>query len=148
MSLKPFAFSALLIGALTLPGIADETGALRIVDAYARAASPNAKAGAAFLVIENPTGSDDRLISATSDVAMRVELHTHIDAGNGVMQMRHDQDGFPIPAGEQHTLQRGGDHIMFMGLNRALRHGETVDVTLTFEQAGDIVIEIPIDLER
>jgi copper(I)-binding protein len=96
----------------------------------------------------NMSGEADRLVSASSDIAKRVELHTHIDAGNGVMQMRHDEDGFEIPAGGTHMLQRGGDHVMFMGLNQSLEQGDTVTVTLTFEKAGDMVVEIPVDLER
>jgi copper(I)-binding protein len=37
---------------------------------------------------------------------------------------------------------------MFMGLKEPLKHGEVVEVTLTFENAGDVVVEIPVDLER
>jgi copper(I)-binding protein len=47
-----------------------------------------------------------------------------------------------------HALARGGDHVMFMGLNGPMEHGDTVSVTLSFEKAGDIVVDIPIDLER
>ena len=121
---------------------------VHISDAYARAAGPNAKAGAAFMVIENHAGQDDRLVSAASDVSARVELHTHIEDANGVMQMREVENGFEIPSGGSHTLERGGDHVMFMGLNQSLNHGDTVEVILTFEKAGDVVVEIPVDLER
>jgi len=121
---------------------------LKIADPYARASGPNAKAGAAFMVIENHTETDDRLLSVTSDVAARVELHTHIDDGNGVMQMRQVEEGFVIPAGGAHELKRGGDHVMFMGLTRSLNDGDTVSVTFTFETAGDMVVEVPVDLSR
>ncbi|MCV6584590.1 MAG: copper chaperone PCu(A)C [Marinibacterium sp.] len=121
---------------------------LDITDAYARASGPHAKAGAAFMVIENHGSSDDQLIGASSDVAKRVELHTHIDKGDGVMQMREVEGGFAIPAGGAHALKRGGDHVMFMGLTRPLNQGDVVEVILTFEQAGDVTVEIPVDLER
>ncbi len=45
-------------------------------------------------------------------------------------------------------MKRGGDHVMFMGLNVPLEQGGEVQVTLTFEQAGDIVLTIPVDNER
>jgi copper(I)-binding protein len=136
-------FAGAVALALTTPAFAEIT----IQDAYARVASPTAKAGAAFMVIEN-SGDADRLIGAASDVAKKVELHTHKEMGEGVMRMMHVEDGFPIPAAGHHALARGGDHVMFMGLNHALAHGDVVTVTLTFEQAGDITVEIPVDLER
>lgn len=131
--------------ALALPAFA---GDIMINDPYARSSGPSAKTGAAFFGIMNKTDQDDRLIAATSDVAKRVELHTHIETADGVMQMREVEDGFPIEAGGMHMLQRGGDHVMFMGLIRPMVQGETVSVTLTFEKAGDVVVEIPIDLKR
>ncbi len=131
--------------ALAIPAFA---GGIMINDPYARSAGPNAKTGAAFFGIMNKTDQDDRLVAATSDIAKRVELHTHIETADGVMQMREVEDGFPVAAGGMHMLQRGGDHVMFMGLMRPLVQGETVSVTLTFENAGDVVVEIPVDLER
>ncbi|MCF6317048.1 MAG: copper-binding protein [Marinosulfonomonas sp.] len=133
--------------AFALPTFAGEMG-IMIKDPYSRAAGPNAKTGAAFFGIINHTGQDDRLIAASSDIAKRVELHTHIETADGIMQMREVKDGFPVEAGGMHMLARGGDHVMFMGLTRPMVQGEMVTVTLTFEVAGDIIVEIPVDLER
>ena len=94
------------------------------------------------------TDTNDRLIGVKSDVAGRVELHTHKVDENGVAQMIHVEEGFAIPAGEAHLLKRGGDHVMFMGLNAPFEQGSSVPVTLIFEQAGEVVVEIPVDLER
>ena len=118
---------------------------IMIKDPYARASRPEAPTGAAFMQIMNHGDTEDRLISVSSDVAARVELHTHMEIGDGVMKMMEVEDGFPIPAGGMVALARGGDHVMFMGLNQPLIDGETVSVTLTFEQAGEMVIDIPID---
>lgn len=120
---------------------------LEVRDAYARASSPAAMSGAAFMEIVNTGGTDDRLVSAASDIAARVELHTHVMEGD-VMRMVHVEEGFELPAGETVVLERGGRHVMFMGLAGPMEKGETVAVTLTFEQAGDMVVEIPVDLER
>lgn len=145
MSLKSTLLAAVAATALAMPAFAD---GMMIKDSYARAAGMSASAGAAFIVIENHTGEDDRLIGASSDIAQRVELHTHIEDANGVMKMTHVQEGFPVKAGESITMQRGGRHVMFMGLNGAMAQGDMVTVTLTFEKAGDVVVEVPVDLER
>ena len=135
---------AALAALCALPALA---GDIAIEDAYARAASPTAKSGAAFMLIRNAGEADDRLVAATSDVAARVELHTHVKDGD-VMRMIHVEEGFALPAGETLVLERGGMHVMFMGLTRPLEQGDMVDVTLTFEEAGDVVVQIPVDLER
>jgi copper(I)-binding protein len=118
-----------------------------VMDAYARVASKVAKSGAAFMMIHNHSDQDDRLIAAASDVAKRVELHTHIEE-DGVMKMTKLDDGMIIPAGGMHALKRGGDHVMFMGLTRSLEHGDVFELTLTFEHAGDVTLTVPVDLER
>jgi copper(I)-binding protein len=81
-------------------------------------------------------------------VAQRVELHTHRADSAGNMQMVEVKEGFAIPAHGSHALARGGDHVMFLGLNRGLAQGDMVDVTLTFEKAGEVTIKVPVDLER
>jgi copper(I)-binding protein len=122
-------------------------GDVMVMDAYARVASKVAKSGAAFMMIHNHSDQDDRLIAAASDVAKRVELHTHIEE-DGVMKMTKLEDGMIIPAGGMHALKRGGDHVMFMGLTRSLEHGDMFELTLTFEHAGDVTLTVAVDLER
>lgn len=119
-----------------------------IEDAYARVSSPNAKVGAIFFEIDNHGEHDDRLIDAKSDVAARVELHTHKEGDNGVMQMLHVPEGFVIEAGGHHALKRGGDHVMLMGLHKGLSDGDEVPLTLVFEKAGEIEVVVPVDLSR
>lgn len=143
-------FQKILAGAFALGLTMTQAfaGDLMIMDPYIRTSGAAGKTGAAFMQIGNHGTEDDTLIAASSDLAKRVELHTHIDAGNGVMQMREVEGGFPVPAGGMHMLQRGGDHIMFMGLTRKIKTGDMVTVTLTFEKAGEMTVEIPVDLER
>jgi len=129
-----------------LPAFANE--GLQVSDPYARSMGGIGASGAIFLQIANPTDADDRLVSAASDVADKVELHTHIAGADGVMQMIEVPEGFPVPAQEGHSLQRGGDHIMLMGLTRALKDGDMITVTLTFEKAGEVVVEVPVDNAR
>ncbi|WP_372886903.1 copper chaperone PCu(A)C [Shimia sp.] len=146
MSFKTFATAAVAAITLALPALADSM--IMIGDPYARVSSASANSGAAFLSIANHGDEDDRLIAASSDAAKRVELHTHKENAEGVMRMMHVPGGFAVPAGGSHQLMRGGDHVMMMGLTRALEHGDMVTVTLVFEKAGEIVVEVPVDLER
>jgi copper(I)-binding protein len=141
------ALAALLAALLAAPqppeAHAAEPG-IRIVDPFARSSSPTARSGAAFMVIENHGPEADRLIAARSDVAERVELHTHKVAADGVMRMVEVPEGFVIPAGGAHALARGADHVMFLGLTRALAEGDRVAVTLVFERAGEVSVEVPV----
>lgn len=145
MSLAKTALAAIAAVSFALPAFAE---GIMVKDAYARASTMMSKSGAAFMVFENMTDNDDRLIAAASDVAERVELHTHLQDANGVMQMVEVKEGFPIPAHGEHALARGGDHVMFLGLNRSLEQGDIVTLTLTFEKAGEMTVEVPVDLER
>ena len=124
------------------------TDDITIEDAYARASRPGAPTGAMFMTIVNAGQEDDRLIGVASNMAQRVELHTHIQDANGVMRMVEVEDGIAVPAHGSALLQRGGDHVMFMGLNQPFVDGESFPVTLTFERAGEIVVQMPVDSER
>ncbi|MDG1430736.1 MAG: copper chaperone PCu(A)C [Paracoccaceae bacterium] len=119
-----------------------------VSDPYARSSGPLAKSGAAFLMIENTSDQDDRLIGVTSDIAKRTELHTHLENEMGVMSMLHAEDGFVVLAGAYTKLNRGGKHVMFMGLNTAMEQGNEFTITLIFRDAGEITVTIPVDLER
>ncbi len=142
MSLK----TALLAGACALlPSLA--IAEMMVDDPYARAAGAMARSGAAFMEITNTGDADDRLVAAASDVAERVELHTHIMDGD-VMRMAEVEEGFAVPAGETIALARGGMHVMFLGLTRVLEQGDEIEVTLTFEEAGEMTVTIPVDNER
>ncbi len=123
-------------------------GPMMVMDAYARSSRPGAPTGAAFMMIKNTSDMADRLIDVRSEVAQRVELHTHIDNGEGVMRMVHVEEGFEMAPGETLMLARGGKHVMFMGLNESLEQGGMVPVTLVFEHAGEVEVMIPVDLER
>lgn len=145
MSIKTTLLAAAVAAVSALPAVAE---GIMVKDAYARAATPVAKTGAAFMMIMNHSDQDDRLINASAGVAKRVELHTHKEMGEGVMQMMHVPEGFAIAAGEMLMLQRGGKHVMMMGLTETFDQGKVIEITLTFEKAGDMVVEVPVDLKR
>ena len=145
MSFKAFSMATALAISLSVPACA---GGILVQDAFARSSGKAARSGAAFMVLMNHTDADDRLIGIQSDAATKVELHTHSEDANGVMKMLHLMDGVLVPAGGMHALERGGDHVMFMGLNAPMTQGDLIAVTLVFETAGEIEITVPVDLDR
>jgi copper(I)-binding protein len=119
-----------------------------VSDSYARSTGPLAKAGAAYMKIMNHSKKDDRLISVYSDIAKKTELHTHLKSDNGVMKMMRIDKGIEIGAMKEHALVRGGEHIMFMGLKEPFENGKIIPVTLLFEKAGEVNIEVVVDQKR
>lgn len=117
-------------------------------DAYARSSTSMSQSGAVFMMMHNHGDTDCRLTAARSDVAQRVELHTHLADDNGVMRMVEVEEGFALPAGGEHTLARGGDHVMLMGLHDALEQGESLTLTLVFEDGSETELEVTVDNER
>jgi len=119
---------------------------IMVENAYARSSNP--KVAAAFMNIMNHGADDDVLIDAVSDIAKRVELHTHIEQGDGIMKMVQVEDGIAVPSSGMAQLKRGGDHVMFMGLSNPIKDGDTISVTLIFEKAGEVTVDIPVDNAR
>ena len=145
MSFKSTILAAIAASAFALPAFAAD---IMVQDPYARSSAMMATSGAAFMQIMNHGETDDRLIGAASPVAEMVQLHTHKEDENGVMRMLHVEEGFPVAAGETLMLARGGNHVMFMGITEPFEQGDMIPLTLTFEKAGDITVEVPVDLER
>ena len=138
--------SLLLAAALLpLPALAHDTvtelGALRILNPWTRAAGQGMQGGG-FLVIRNTAGEADRLLSAASPAAGRLELHTHIRDGD-VMRMRPVAD-MPVPAHGEVALQPGGLHLMLIGLTQPMNDGQSIPVTLRFERAGEVTINLAV----
>ena len=114
---------------------------LEVNNAWARATAGKADTGVAYVAIQSPTA--DRLVSLSTPVAKKAELHTMSMQGM-VMKMR-PLSGLDIPAGQPVTLKPGGDHIMLMGLNQPLRAGQTFPLTLDFEKAGSRSVTVTVE---
>lgn len=118
-------------------------GPLEIKAPFAKATLPNQPVAGGFLTVTNTGDADDTLVAAKSPAAGRMEIHEMAMEDN-VMKMRELAGGLVIPAGGTVMLKPGGYHIMFMDLAGPLVAGESVDVTLTFEKAGDVTITMPV----
>lgn len=131
--------------AALLPAAALAQDGLSVRDAYARSANP--RTGAVFMVVENRGPAACTLTAVSTEAAERAELHTHAEEG-GVMKMMRVEGGIPVPAGGEHALARGGDHVMLMGLKAPLAQGDTVTLTLDFGDCGTRQIEAAVDNDR
>lgn len=109
---------------------------------WARASAGPARNSAAFMTIHN-SGGADRLVAASGDIAARVELHTHMMEGD-VMKMRQ-VEAVDVPAGGMAALQPGGFHVMLIGLHEPLKEGDRFPLTLTFEKAGEVTVEVAVE---
>jgi periplasmic copper chaperone A len=138
-------FAASLSLLLAVPALAHDIthGPLELNAPFARATLPNAPVAGGFMTIVNTGSEDDRLVAAHSEVARETQIHEMAMEGD-VMKMRQLADGLQIPAGETVVLEPGGAHIMFMGLEAAFVEGETVPVTLQFEKAGEVVVDLHV----
>lgn len=113
-----------------------------VEDPWARATPPGAKIGAGYLTIRNKSASPDRLVGAASPAAARVEMHVTLQQGE-VMRMR-EVKGFDVPAGGSVVLAPGGAHLMLVDIKAPLREGTKVPVTLRFQRAGEVKVELPV----
>lgn len=118
-------------------------GALQIAHPWARATPPTAPSGGGFLSITNTGTTPDRLISAKSPAAGMVQIHEMKMDGN-VMRMRELENGLEIAPGATVNLAPGGLHLMMMGLKVPFKKDENVPVTLVFEKAGSIDVELAV----
>jgi periplasmic copper chaperone A len=100
-----------------------------------RATGPTAQTAVAYVAVGNGGTAPDRLVSASSPEARAVEMHeTTMESGVAVP-----------PGGVVRLEPDGGVHLMLVGPTRAFARGERVPLTLTFERAGDVRVEMTVE---
>ena len=118
-------------------------GDLRLMHPSSRATPPGAKVAGGFVKIENKGATADKLLSASAAVSKSVELHS-MSMDNGIMRMRQ-VEAIDLPAKSTVELKSGGLHIMFIDINAAFKEGEKFPLTLKFEKAGEVKVEVVIE---
>ena len=146
MKTRAFIPAALAIVLAGLPAAAHDykLGALEIGHPWARATAPTAPSGGGYLKITNSGATADRLIAASSPASDKVQIHEVKMDGN-IMRMREIDGGLAIPPGATVTLAPGGYHVMLMGLKAPFKQGTSVPLTLVFEKAGKIDVEMSVE---
>ena len=104
---------------------------VKVEDAWVRGTVASQKATGAFMRLTS--SADARLVSVSSPVAGVAEIH-EMAMENDVMKMRQ-VPGLALPAGKATELKPGGYHIMLMALKGQVKGGDTVLLTLTFEDS-------------
>jgi periplasmic copper chaperone A len=137
------AFAA--VSGLAVPAQAADydVGSIHISQPWARATPKGAAAGAGYMTITNNGSAPDRVSCVTDDASGECQIHS-MTMEDGVMKMRPVEGGLEIKPGETVTLKPGGFHIMFLDLKHPLDQGQTVSVTLKFEQAGTVEVSYPV----
>ena len=118
-----------------------QTSGVRAEQPWARATAPQQKVGAAYVTLTSP--ADDRLMSASSPVAGRAEVHEMTMEGQ-VMRMREQTEGIALPAGKAVTLAPGGYHIMLTDLHKPLVAGQVIALQLRFQHAPPMDLEVKV----
>jgi len=121
-----------------------KVGSIVIETPWSRATPGGAKVGVGYLTIKNDGATPDRLVSATTAIAGRTEIHL-MSMDDGVMKMRPVADGVPVPANGSLVLGPNSYHLMFMDLARQLKQGEQFPSALVFEHAG--TVDVTFDVE-
>lgn len=136
---------------------------LLLEDVWARQSPMGTTAGAIYLTITSP--EDDQLVAASvpTEVAGDTQIHETVmaedemssttmaegdmssttmaegDMAEGDMETMtmREVDSIELPAGEMVELKPGGYHVMLLDLVAPLEVGDEIELTLTFEKAGD-----------
>ena len=95
-----------------------------------------------YFSITNAGSSADRLLSVSTPVAGKVELHES-RLVDGVMEMR-EVASVECPAGATVKATPGGLHVMLLGLTAPLAPGSDFNVSLHFRDAGVLTLKVPV----
>jgi copper(I)-binding protein len=118
-------------------------GDITIEQPWSRATPKGSSVAAGYFVIHNHGASPDKLVGGAADFAAAVSVH-QMSSDNGVMRMRELPEGLEIPANGEIKLAPGGYHVMFTGLKRQLKKGESVEASFTFEHAGSVSVTLQV----
>jgi copper(I)-binding protein len=137
--------ATLALAALAAAAHSFKLGEITIGHPYARTTAPGQSTGGAYLRFEN-RGADDRLVAVSTPVAQAIELHdTQMDGD--VMRMRQVQ-AIAVPANKPVVLKPGGLHIMLVGLKAPLKKGDSFPLTLKFEKAGEVTVQVNVEAAK
>lgn len=127
-------FAALLAVSSAPTFAAGAADAITVADAYVRMAPPGATTTGAFMVIKNAGDKAVKVVKADNPASKITELHTHLNEG-GMMKMRPVKD-IEIKAKSETVLKPGGLHVMLIDLKAPLKEGESVAITLGFDDGS------------
>ncbi len=134
--------SALMLASFSGSLLADAAGDISVSDAYVRATAPGQANSAAFMTLNNGSMHAYSVVDAEGHAAKAVELHTHIN-DKGMMKMRRI-DKIDVPAHGNVMLKPGGHHVMLIGLKQAATEGDSIHLSLVFNDGSKKMINVPV----
>jgi periplasmic copper chaperone A len=137
------AAAAAFVSALPAAAHDYRAGDIAIGHPWTRAIGAAAPTAAGYMSLRNAGTEPDRLVGASSPRARSVEIH-QMTMTDGVMRMRPLGAGIAIPPGGTAWLRPSGTHLMLIGPAGPFARGEAVPVTLRFERAGEVTIELEV----
>ncbi|WP_070884300.1 copper chaperone PCu(A)C [Pseudomonas argentinensis] len=147
MTLKKLALTAALLATSLLANAHEyEVGQLHIDHPWSREMPPVAPTAAAYFVVHNKGDADDRLLSVETTVAGKAEIHEHAHVG-GMMKMQQVQNVL-IPAGGEVKFAPMGYHVMLFDLKQQAQAGDRFPMTLTFEKAGPVTVDVAVQKDE
>jgi copper(I)-binding protein len=117
-------------------------GAVQVSGAWVRAAASVDGPTGGYFVVTNASGADDVLLSASSPAAGMVEMHQTTTSGG--MTGMQPVARVLVPRGGTVEFKPGGYHLMLMRLSAPLPAGTKVELTLTFQRAGSVVVQADV----
>jgi periplasmic copper chaperone A len=121
-----------------------QAGTLEIDNPWSRAIPKGASVAAGYMTIKNTGAAPDRLVSASTPVAGKVEIH-EMTMDNGVMKMRPVAGGVEIKPGATVELKPDSIHLMIMNVKQPIEKGKPFAASLTFEKAGTVNVEFTVE---
>lgn len=115
---------------------------LRIEGVWARTTPLPHGNSALYFTVVNPLAQPDRLVSVRTDQGL-AETHESV-VESGISKMLARPEGYIVPAQGTLLLEPGGKHVMILGVLNPLAVGSTISATLTFENAGEITLNVPV----
>ena len=139
MSFHRLALPLFLVTLMAAPAFAGSV--IEVMHSWARPTIPN-RPGVTYFGVHNFGDTADRLIGARAQGVGKIEIH-EAKQKDGVMTMT-PIEAVDIPAGGMAHLGPGGFHLMMFGIDPPLKEGDTLEMTLIFEEAGEVPITVPV----
>lgn len=137
------ALAALVLCAGALAACGDDGDAPAVVIDNARARFTTTDLGAVYFDVR-VTGAGDALVAAATEIADDAQLH-EIATVDGSAMMREVAGGIAIAPGGSVSLRPGGYHVMLLGVAEVPAPGETFALTLEFERAGRVTVDVAVE---
>ena len=144
MAVLVLALALLIAGHRSASADPVRAGDIVIEKAWSPVTPAGAPVAGGYVTIHNEGDAPDRLVSVTSDIAGKSQIHEMTIDANGVAMMRPLPNGIAIPAHSSIELKPGGEHLMFMQLREHPAEGKSFAVTLTFQRAGAVHVTFEV----